>query len=83
MAYHFGQKDQIEADDIVQLINSFRHLPLDSRTVALSQKRYNGKGFEDCLQGVAAEQGGCTRIITLDTAFAKDSNTKLPVKVIA
>ena len=82
LTYHFGQKDKFTPGRIKEVVDLFGLLDIEARMVKQAQKRYSGKGFEDCLQAACAEGGDCDEILTIDTDFAKLSGTKLPVKVI-
>lgn len=82
ICYYFREKYKLDRDPIDDLLVGFDILPIDQTMIRLAQKRYGGKDFEDCLQAVSAESGGCDEILTLDNDFAKDSRTKLKVRVI-
>lgn len=81
--FYFAEIESIDRDFTRGLTKLGHHLLLSPAMVATAHKRYSGKDFEDCLQAACAELGGCDEIITLDKKFAKNSGTKLPVRVIA
>lgn len=80
--YYFAEVENISRDFVARLVALYGQLPMDQAATELAQRRYDGKDFEDCLQAACAEAGGCDQILTLDRRFARDSGTKLPVKVI-
>lgn len=82
LCYHCCPKQGVPAEQLREFLQNFTILTLDNYVVSLAQKRFTGKGLEDCLQTACAELNGCDEIITLDKNFAKVSGTSLPVRVI-
>ncbi len=80
--YYFAEVEGIDRAFVARLADLADRLPITAAMVTKAQERYKGKDFEDCLQAACAEAGGCEEIITLDKRFAKDSSTKLRVRVI-
>jgi predicted nucleic acid-binding protein len=80
--YYFAEVEGVSRDFVHELTDLGFHLPISEKTIALAQKRYTGKDFEDCLQAACAELGGCDDILTLDKNFARISGTKLKARVL-
>jgi predicted nucleic acid-binding protein len=57
-------------------------LSLAEDAIALANKRYDGKDFEDCLQAACAETNNCQEIITIDKHFQEYSHTSLSVVMV-
>jgi predicted nucleic acid-binding protein len=82
LCYYFCLRENVDFKAVSKILAAFEVLPMNGQTVQLAQERCDGNDFEDCLQSVCAELGGCDGIITLDKKFQKYSGTPLPVAVL-
>jgi predicted nucleic acid-binding protein len=77
-----AERHKLSSAHIVDILSVLTVLPLTEDSIALANKRYIGKDFEDCLQPACAETNDCQEIITIDKHFQEYSHASLPVLIV-
>jgi predicted nucleic acid-binding protein len=80
--WYMGERHKLSSDHIIDMLSVLTILPLAEDAIALANKRYDGKDFEDCLQAACAETNHCEEIITIDKHFQEYSHTLLSVLMV-
>lgn len=80
--WYMAERHRLSPSNTTDVLSVFITLPLNEEAIALANKRYDGKDFEDCLQAACAEANGCQEIITIDKHFQEYSHTSLPVVMV-
>jgi predicted nucleic acid-binding protein len=80
--WYMAERHKLSSSNIIDMLSVLTMLPLSEDAIALSNKRYDRKDFEDCLQAACAETNDCQEIITIDKHFQEHSHTSLPVLMV-
>ncbi len=67
--WYMAERHKLSSVNIVDILSVLSVLPLFEDAIALANKRYDGKDFEDCLQAACAETNDFREIITIDKHF--------------
>ncbi|HUB94051.1 MAG TPA: PIN domain-containing protein [Verrucomicrobiae bacterium] len=80
--WYMAERYRLPSDNVADVLSVLTILPISDDTIALANKWYDGKDFEDCLQAACAETNDCQEIITIDKHFQEYSHTSLPVTLV-
>jgi predicted nucleic acid-binding protein len=80
--WYMAERHKLSSANIIDILSVLTVLPLSKEAIALANKRYDGKDFEDCLQAACAETNDCQEIITIDKHFQEYSHASLAVLLV-
>jgi predicted nucleic acid-binding protein len=80
--WYMAERHKLSSDHIIDMLSVLTVLPLSEDAIALANKRYDSRDFEDCLQAACAETDNCQEIITIDKHFQEYSHTPLAVLLV-
>lgn len=80
--WYMAERHKLSSTHIADMLSVFTMLPITEDAIMLTNKRYDGRDFEDCLQAACAETNDCQEIITIDQHFQEYSHTSLSVLMV-